>query len=59
METTPSLGILQYLVVRMPMASLCKICEEYSETSNEFWKSKAHAYDEHPDKMLVTAPSSW
>ena len=31
---------------------LCKICEEYSKTGDEFWKSKAHAYDDHPGKMF-------
>ena len=31
---------------------LCKICEEYSETGDEFWKSKARAHDDHSGKMF-------
>ena len=31
---------------------LCKICEDYSETRDDYWKSKARALDEHPNKMF-------
>ena len=31
---------------------LCKICKEYSETGGHFWKRKARAHDEHPNKMF-------
>ena len=31
---------------------LCKICEEYSDTGDDYWKNKVRAHDEHPNKMF-------
>lgn len=31
---------------------LCKTCEEYSDTGDEYWKSKACVHDKHPNKMF-------
>ena len=28
------------------------ICKEYSETGDDFWKSKSRAHDEHHNKMF-------
>lgn len=33
---------------------ICKICEEYSKTGDDYWKTKARKHDDHPNEMFAS-----